>query len=68
LRTRAGWRLIANMEKQGLKFRELDRIINGPVNTVVEWGGIFDVFPDRLYFLEGKHSVSGVHPSFVVLY
>jgi hypothetical protein len=56
------------MEKQGLKFRELDLIINGPVNTVAEWGGIFDVFPDRLYFLECKHSVSGVHLSSVVLY
>ena len=60
--------LIANMEKQGLKFRELDRIITGPANTVAEWEGIFDVFPDRLFLLECKHSVSGVHLSSVVLY
>jgi len=60
--------LIAHMERQGLRFKELDRIINDPPNTIAEWEGIFNVFPDRLYFLECKHSVTGVHPSFVVLY
>ena len=60
--------LIANLEKQGLKFRELDRIINGPANTVSEWAGVFEVFPDRLYFLVCKHSVSGVRLSFLFLY
>jgi hypothetical protein len=36
--------LIASMERQGLKFRELDRIINGPVNTVAEWAGVLMSF------------------------
>ena len=56
------------MEGQGLRFSEIDRIISDPVNTVAEWEGIFNVFSDRLYFLECKHSITGVHLSFVVLY
>jgi hypothetical protein len=62
--------LIAHMERQGSEFKELDCIINDPVtrNTVAEWEGIFNVFAhDRVYFLECKHSITGVHPSFVVL-
>jgi len=60
--------LMAHMQSQGLKFKELDRIVSGPVGTIAEWEGVFNVFPGRLYFLECKHSVTGVHLSFVVLF
>ena len=50
--TRADWRLL-RIWKRRVEVRELDRIINGPVNTVAKWEGVFEVFsPDRLYFLE----------------
>jgi hypothetical protein len=57
------------MNKEGIAFNEIDRVIKDNDRVVAEWEGVFEVDGGQhLYFLECKHKMTAVSTSLSHLY
>jgi hypothetical protein len=56
--------LMTYMNKEGIAFKELNRVIKEGDKVVAKWEGVFEIDGgQRLYFLECKHKMSAVSTS-----
>jgi hypothetical protein len=56
--------LTTYMNKEGIAFNELNRVIKDSDRVVAEWEGVFEVDGvQSLYFLECKHKMTAVSTS-----
>jgi hypothetical protein len=56
--------LITYMNKEGITFNELNRVIKDSDKVVDEWEGMFEIDGGQhLYFLECKHKMTAVSTS-----
>ena len=56
--------MITTMNKTGMMFNELDRVVKDGERVVAEWEGVFEVNNgQRVYFLECKHRMTAVFTS-----